>query len=148
MFLSGFLATLWIGGFVRAGGRVGRGMDPYPTQRATEESQQRARHAADRELALEEGRRVHASDAPSRLCCIWLAETSPSAVAWVQQMVGLESFIMKVKVSVEIASSPGNAPAAGGVSAIRQGATAAMNKAPTRSRRIVLTAFSLRPPSA
>jgi hypothetical protein len=99
MFLSGFMVTLRLGAIVHAGGRVGRGVPPYATKWATPESQERVKRAAERELALEAGRREHARSAPSRLCCIWLAEDTVDGRAWVQQIVGSESFVMNVRVS-------------------------------------------------
>lgn len=104
MFLSGFLVTLRLGAVVRAGGQIGRGVPPYPTKRATSESEARVLRAADRELALEAGRREHAPSAPSRLCCLWLAEDTVKGRAWVQEMVGPRSFIMQVRVTTEFVS--------------------------------------------
>jgi hypothetical protein len=99
MFLSGFMVTLRLGAIVRAGGRIGRGMAPYTTKWATPESQERVKQATERELALEAGRRKHARSAPSRLCCIWLAEDTIRGRAWVQKIVGPQSFMMNVRIT-------------------------------------------------
>src|SRR5436305_1903080 len=65
MFLSGFMSTLRLGAIVCAGGRIGWGVPLYPTRWATDETQQRILKNADRELALESGRRSHGQAAPS-----------------------------------------------------------------------------------
>src|SRR6516225_7214974 len=57
MFLSGFMVTMRLGAIVRAGGHIGRGAPPYPTQWAPEEAEGRVLRNADRELAMEAGRR-------------------------------------------------------------------------------------------
>jgi hypothetical protein len=104
MFLSGFMVTLRLGAIVRAGGRIGWGVPPYPTRWATDEVQERILRNANRELALEAGRRKHAPNAPSRLCCLWLAEDTVEGRNWVQTMVGSRSFVMQVIVTIELAS--------------------------------------------
>jgi hypothetical protein len=104
MFLSGFMVTLRLGAIVRAGGRIGRGMPPYTTKWATPESEAQVLRAADRELALEAGRRTQALSAPSRLCCLWLTEATTKGRAWVQQMLGPRSFIMQVRLTTALTS--------------------------------------------
>jgi hypothetical protein len=103
MFLSGFLSTVLQGAIVRTGHRLGRGVPPYPTRWATNEMESKVLRAADRELALEAGRREHASSAPSRLSCLWLAEDTVRGRAWVQQMLGRQAFIMSVRVTMRLA---------------------------------------------
>ena len=104
MFLSGFMVTLRLGGIIRTGGRLGWGVPPYPTRWATDEAQERILRNANRELALEAGRRQHAPFAPSRLCCLWLAEDTVTARNWVHGMVGPQAFVMQVRVTIELAS--------------------------------------------
>ena len=87
MFLSGFLVTVRLGAMVREGLRLGRGVWPYPTRWATGEGEQRILANADREIALERGRRLHAPTAPSRLCCLWLAEDTTEERHWVGRMM-------------------------------------------------------------
>jgi hypothetical protein len=99
MFLSGFMVTLRMGAIARAGGRLGRGVAPYTTKWATHESQERVKRNADRELALEAGRRHYAPSAPSRLCCLWLAEDTVPGRAWVQEIVGPQSFLMQIQIT-------------------------------------------------
>jgi hypothetical protein len=103
LFLSGFLTTLRLGSIVRAGGHVGQGAPPYETKWATPDVEAQILRAADRELALEAGRRAWAPSAPSRLCCLWLAEDSVEGRRWVQKLVGPQSFVMKVAIVTEIA---------------------------------------------
>src|SRR4051794_34418487 len=99
MFLSGFMTTLRLGAIVRAGGRIGCGVPPYLTRWAPYEVQDRVLRNANRELALEAERRRQAPDAPSRLCCLWLAEDTRKGRNWVQAMMGVRSFVMQVKVT-------------------------------------------------
>jgi hypothetical protein len=72
---------------------------PHATKWATPESLERVKRAADRELALEAGRRSHEPLAPSRLCCLWLAENTTQGRTWVQQIVGPQSFVMQVQMT-------------------------------------------------
>jgi hypothetical protein len=92
-----------LGSIVRSGGHVGRGTPPYETKWATPEVGAQILRSADRELALEAGRRARAPSSPSRLCCLWLAEDSVESRRWVQQMVGPQSFVMKVAIVAEVA---------------------------------------------
>lgn len=104
MFLSGFMVTLRLSAIVRSGGRIGRGVPPYPTRWATDEMQERILRNGNREFALEAGRRRHAPSAPSRLCCLWLAEDTVQGRNWVQAMIGPQSFVMQVRKTIEFAS--------------------------------------------
>jgi hypothetical protein len=103
MFMSGFMVTVRLGAILRAGGRIGHGVPPYTTKWATDEWQERVLRAADRELALEAGRRKCEPSAPSRLGCIWLAENTLRGRSWVQQMLGPESFLMEVNITHAVA---------------------------------------------
>lgn len=100
---SGFMMTLRLGAIVRAGGWIGRGVAPYPTTWASPEARARVLRNADRELALEAGRRKHAPSAPSRLCCLWLVRDTVQARIWLEKMMGSQSFLLRVKVELEIA---------------------------------------------
>jgi len=102
LFLSGFMVTLRLGAIVRAGGKIGWGIDPYPTTWASPEQCQAVLRAADRELALEAGRRRYAAAAPSRLCCLWLAEATAKGRNWVGQMLGRDSFVLEVSVAIQL----------------------------------------------
>jgi hypothetical protein len=102
MFLSGFMITMRLGAIVRSSGQIGWGVPPYPTRWAPQDVAQRILRNADRELALEAGRRVHAPSAPSRLCCLWLAEDGPGTRTWLTRMLGVRSFVMRVRLTIEL----------------------------------------------
>jgi hypothetical protein len=103
MVSSGFMATLRLGAIVCAGGWIGRGVAPHPTKWATHEAREKVLRNADRELALEAGRRKHAQSAPSRLCCLWLADDTVQGRRW-QRTMGHQSFLMRVQITIALAS--------------------------------------------
>src|SRR4051794_33761630 len=98
--LSAFLLAIRAGALIRAGIPTGMGVPPYPTHWHSREQMAQTLRAADREIVLEEARRRYASDAPSRLCCLWLAENTLPARNWVQGMTGTMSFLLQVKVTL------------------------------------------------
>ena len=100
MFMSGFLVVVWQGAIVRTGLRLGRGVPPYRTRWVTEEQANAILRATDRELALEAGRRKHSASAPSRLSCLWLAEATANGRNWVHRIMGANSFVMDVRISI------------------------------------------------
>lgn len=98
--LSAFLVAIRMGGLIRAEVPTGMGVPPYPTHWHSRDQMAQTLGTANREIVLEEARRSYAPDAPSRLCCLWLAENTLPARNWVQGMTGTMSFLVEVKVTL------------------------------------------------
>lgn len=92
------MQSLWGAAIIRAGGWIGEGAPPYPTRWASKEKAAALVAEADQELLLEEARRKHAPDAPSRLGCLWLAEDTPAGRTMVSRIKGHDAFVMKVEI--------------------------------------------------
>ena len=97
-FVSGFGATVMQAAMIRAGMNVGIGVPPYETRWYSDEVRDRIIHNADRELIFEQVRRAVAPDASSRLSCIWAVEDTWRGRAWVERMMGVESFTFSARL--------------------------------------------------
>ena len=104
MALSGTMIGIWLGALVREGRAIGVGAPPYETRWAPAEVPGQILQHADRELALEAGRREHAPNAPSRLSCLWLADDLLDARNWIYRMMGPESLLLHVQPTRSLSS--------------------------------------------
>jgi len=91
---------VWAAAWVRRGGHVGIGTDK--TNWLPQEQLDEILRRGDIELAFEARRREVLSDGASRLASLYLAEDSDTGRAHIRQMLGDETFIIRVTVPLAI----------------------------------------------